>query len=580
MIARLKASRDRSVGRVFQATGFGVLFRTFFAQLFTSETVTSDVQLRQAMMWVLAFVLTPCLLILIQVFPLFQLLVIRIGRIHPPPGVIVRATAVRNLMAEDMLEWTIQVLVGYSMVTVGLVAVFVWDALSFDRRDAMVLGPMPLRGSTIITSKLAALTAFLLGSSAAVNLLNAVVFGLETSDQFGARALVPHFVGCLVLTCAGATLVFGAIVMIRGTIAVIGGPRLAAAAGSLLQFAFVVALLAFVIGLFASPTRRGRLVIPTLTSWSPTTWFVAWFEVLRGSDRGSWPEFVALARRGMGAVAMVVGGAVLASIAAFQRQMQLALTPSASPGPLGRARVSRAVATLFVPRDHVARATSDFILTTIARSRAQQAPIAIGAAVGLALVVLGFVRERGEIAAMLLVVPLLLAYWTAIGLRASFFVPSELAASWTFHANAPDRSLSYRRGIRASIFGFLAPCAALVALAIGGAGHAVRVALVVVALANLLVLTIDFVPFTRAYEPGHAKLKTRWPLYAFGSYAFSYGALKIPILYVVLGVLALELIGRRTPSRWSAAPREEDFNSLSAVTVLDLTGGARAALTR
>ncbi|PYR13222.1 MAG: hypothetical protein DMG00_07330, partial [Acidobacteria bacterium] len=341
-----------------------------------------------------------------------------------------------------------------------------------------------------------------------------------------------------------------------------------------------VALLAFVIGLFASPTRRGRLVIPTLTSWSPTTWFVAWFEVLRGSDRGSWPEFVALARRGMGAVAMVVGGAVLASIAAFQRQMQLALTPSASPGPLGRARVSRAVATLFVPRDHVARATSDFILTTIARSRAQQAPIAIGAAVGLALVVLGFVRERGETAAMLLVVPLLLAYCTAIGLRASFFVPSELAASWTFHANAPDRSLSYRRGIRASIFGFLAPCAALVALAIGGAGHAVRVALVVVALANLLVLTIDFVPFTRAYEPGHAKLKTRWPLYAFGSYAFSYGALKIPILYVVLGVLALELIGRRTPSRWSAAPREEDFNSLSAVTVLDLTGGARAALTR
>jgi len=559
---------------------FGVLFRTFFAQLFTSETVTSDVQLRQAMVWVLAFILTPCLLILIQVFPMFQLLVIRIGRIHPPPGVIVRATAVRNLMAEDMLEWTIQVLVGYSMVTVGLIAVFVWDALSFDRRDAMVLGPMPLRGSTIITSKLAALTAFLLGSSAAVNLLNAVVFGLETSDQFGAKALVLHVVACLVVTCAGAMLVFAAIVMIRGAIAVIGGPRLAAAAGSLLQFVFVVALLAFVIGLFASPMRRGRLVIPTLTSWSPTTWFVAWFEVLRGSDRGAWPELVALARRGMGALAIVVGGAVLASIAAFHRQMQLALTPSASPGPLGRARVSRAVARLFVPRDRVARATSDFILTTIARSGAQQAPIAIGAAVGLALVVLGFVRERGEIAAMLLVVPLLLAYWTAIGLRASFFVPSELAAAWTFHANAPDRSPSYRRGIRASIVGFLAPGAALVALATGGTGHAVRVAFVVVALANLLVLTIDFVPFTRAYEPGHAKLKTRWPLYAFGSYAFSYGALQIPVLYVVLGALALELIGMRTPNRWSAAPREEDINSLSAVTVLDLTGGTHAGLTR
>jgi uncharacterized membrane protein YuzA (DUF378 family) len=282
----------------------------------------------------------------------------------------------------------------------------------------------------------------------------------------------------------------------------------------------------------------------------------------------------------MGAVAIVVVGALLASIAAFQRQMQLALTPSASPGPLGRARVSRAVARLFVPRDSVARATSDFILTTIARSRAQQAPIAIGAAVGLALVVLGFVRELGDIGAMLLVVPLLLAYWTAIGLRASFFVPSELAAAWTFHANAPDRSRSYRRAVRASIVGFLAPGAALVALAIGGAGHAMRVALVVVGLANLLVLTIDFVPFTRAYEPGHAKLKTRWPLYALGSYAFSDAALKVPILYVLVGVLALELIGRSTRDRWSAEPREEDINSMSAVTVLDLTGGAHAALTR
>jgi hypothetical protein len=564
-----------SVGRHFT-----VLFRTFFAQLFTSETVTSDVQLRQAMMWALAFILTPCLLILIQVFPQFQLLVIRIGRIHPPPGVIVRATAVRNLMAEDMIEWTIQILSGYSMVTVGLIAVFVWDALSFDRRDAMVLGSLPLKGSTIIMAKLAALTAFLLGSSAVVNLLNAFVFGFETSDQFGALTMMRHFVGCLVVTCAAAALVFAAIVAIRGTIAVVGGPRLAAAIGSLLQFVFVVALLAFIIGLFASPARRGRLVIPTLTAWSPTTWFVAWFEVLRGSDRGAWPEFVTLARRGMMMVAVAVGSAVVVSIAAFHRQMQLALTPSASPGPLGRARVSRLVARLCAPRDLVALATSDFILTTLARSRTQQAPLAINAAIGLALVVFGFVRVRGDASAALLAIPLLLAYWTAIGLRASFFVPSELPASWVFHANAPNESVSYRRAIRASIIGFVLPAAAALAAAVGGAAHALRVAVVVVSLANLVVLSVDFVPFTRAYQPGHAKLKTRWPLYAFGSYAFSYGVLTLPLAYTVLAALALDLATRVARRHWSAAPRHDDTDSGSAVTVLDLTGGAHAALTR
>ena len=113
-----------------------------------------------ALLAVLAFILTPCLLILISVFPQFQLLVIRVGRIQLPPGVIVRATAVRNLMAEDMIEWIVSVLVGYSMITVGLVAVFAWDALTFDRRDAMLFGPLPVRGLTIILAKLAALAAF------------------------------------------------------------------------------------------------------------------------------------------------------------------------------------------------------------------------------------------------------------------------------------------------------------------------------------------------------------------------------------------------------------------------------------
>ena len=149
-----------------------LLVRTFLAQFFSSETATSDVQLRQSMVWVLAFILTPCFIILVSVFPQYQLLAIHVGRVHPPPGVIIRATAVRNMLADDMLEWMLAILVGYSMATVGLVAVFAWDALSFDRRDAMVLGPLPLRPSTIIGAKLTALAVLLLGTSTTVNLLN------------------------------------------------------------------------------------------------------------------------------------------------------------------------------------------------------------------------------------------------------------------------------------------------------------------------------------------------------------------------------------------------------------------------
>jgi hypothetical protein len=54
-----------------------VLFRTFFAQFFASESVTSDIQLRQTIIWVLALLVAPCLVLAIELFPHFQFVAIR-----------------------------------------------------------------------------------------------------------------------------------------------------------------------------------------------------------------------------------------------------------------------------------------------------------------------------------------------------------------------------------------------------------------------------------------------------------------------------------------------------------------------
>ena len=190
---------------------FVALFRTFFEQLFTSEWVTSDDQLRTAIVGVLAFVLTPGVVLLLEVFPEYQSAVIRAKVLHAPAGLI-----------DDLLEWIVLTLVTYSMVAVGLVTTAVWDALTFDRRDAMVLGPLPVPGRTIVLAKLAALTAFLLGACLVVNLLNAVVFAVETTDQFGAKALVLHFAAFAVATTGAGVVVFAAIVGIRGALLDVG----------------------------------------------------------------------------------------------------------------------------------------------------------------------------------------------------------------------------------------------------------------------------------------------------------------------------------------------------------------------
>jgi hypothetical protein len=577
---------------------FAVLSRAFFAQFFAGESATSDEQVRHALIGALAFILTPCLLILIQVFPQFQLLVIRVGRVRPPPGAIVRATAMRNINGEDMLEWTVSILVAYSMVAIGLVAAWAWDALAFDRRDAMVLGPLPLRASTIVWAKLAALTAFLLGASTAVNLLNTTVFAIETSDQFGAGALVGHFVGGLVVTTMAAALVFGAMVTVRSVVAVGGGPRLVAATGSALQFAFVMASLVFLITIFTPPVRRGLIALPTLTKWTPTVWFVAWFETLRGSDRGSWPEFLALARRAQLAVALAVAGAVVASVVVVKRQMQFALTSPGGHAAAGVERVMRALArAIGRGQNPQYAAVTDFVLMTIARCRPQQAPIAVNAAIGAAIVVFAFARERTDAQSVLLAIPLVVAYWLAIGLRAAFFVPSELAAAWTFGVNARWEPRVYRSAVRTAAAAFILPVAlaadaALVPL-IGvraAALHAPVVAGAAAAVVEAIILTITFVPFTRAYQPGHARLKTRWPLYLVGLWAaallparLARQALADPVaMFEIAGTLvaiavALEYVGRRRAARWqmdAVAPFDADASETAVLRIGFVIPGA------
>jgi hypothetical protein len=55
-----------------------VLWRTFVAQFFASESATSDVQLRRSMIGILAALLPPGLFLMVEVFPLAALFLLRV----------------------------------------------------------------------------------------------------------------------------------------------------------------------------------------------------------------------------------------------------------------------------------------------------------------------------------------------------------------------------------------------------------------------------------------------------------------------------------------------------------------------
>ena len=79
------------------------------------------------------------------------------------------------------------------------------------------------------------------------------------------------------------------------------------------------------------------------------------------------------------------------------------------------------------------------------------------AAIGLAIVVAGLSRAAGDtrfvvgLRTAVLWIPLVCAYWIAIGLRASFFVPSELPAAWAVRVNGPDAPCEYWSATRATM---------------------------------------------------------------------------------------------------------------------------------
>ena len=582
-IARWKSSR------------YAILCRAFFAQLFASESVTSELQYRHALVGVLAFLITPGLLLPFQMDGVFEGAVIRYAS-RPPgfPGLL-----------DPLIRLFATLFIAYSILTIGFIAAYTWDALGFDRRDAMVLGPLPMRGSVVIGAKLTALAALLLGTAASVSVLTAIPFAAIASNYSGTVAAGRHALAHMVATMSAAICVFCLLVTVRAFLGMLGQER--KAISSLLQFAVVSALLCFIVLLPSAmrvvPGRRraAAVYMVTLPDWNPTTMFLGLYETVRGSADAGFREDAVVA---IVVTLAALTTAILGTILGYRMQLQRALTPAAFSGFEGSARLQRAIARGLAGRHQVARATADFIVTTLARSRAQQTQIAVNGAIGLAIVVAGLSRAADHPAATsgfrtaILWIPFVTTYWLAVGLRASFFVPSELPSAWAFHASGAGEPRAYWSAVRASAIAFVLPPALAIAFLlipllgwrIAGA-HAVVVVAVALLIAEGTAWSVDFIPFTRAYQPGHAKLKSRWPLYLFGVYALAFWPARFelrmegrpaPLLALAAcfaaGALVIEALGRRKAARQSSEPWDEPAEPAEDLTVLGIAIAARSAV--
>jgi len=561
-----------------ETPAFRILWSIFLEQFAANESATSDLQMRRAIIGVVAFLITPGLYIMMSQLGSFEVL-----------RLVAKARDMPQLVETRLAQMAV-IFVAYSMITTGLITVFIWDTLVFDKRDAMVLGPLPVSGRTVVFAKLAALATFLVGTALAVNLTSGLPFGLVTGGNEG--LIIRHTLGHFAGTIGGAVFMFSMLVVVRGLLVLFVSQQFAATAGSILQFVFLSAVLCFMM----VPTAMGKTTPAFLDKsageWMPMAWFFGLFEVIRGSRE---PGLDILAQRALTALPLSVAGAMGITFAGYWKQMRAALAPSARVA--ASARLRRGLARLITGSNRTARGTADFILTTLARSRPQQVPIAISASMAVAIISVAASSRPGGLEALyaprtvVLWIPMVIGYWIIIGLRSSFAMPTELPSAWVFRVHSRQRSASYWLGMRAAMISFaLLPALAanaLVVLPLVGwrvaAWHTLFVCIAVTFAAQAASIAIDSVPFTRAYPPGHTKLKTRWPLYFGGMYAVAYwpvrwelGALHDPSALVrlaaagVVAIVALDLIGRRAALDWKVQFEAEFGDDPEQLTFLNL----------
>ncbi|MGB2591438.1 MAG: hypothetical protein WA853_01640 [Candidatus Acidiferrum sp.] len=413
----------------------------------------------------------------------------------------------RNIAPSAFLDLRLRTehqLVAMTMLAVGLFEVLSWDSTFPNRRDVMVLAPLPVSVRTMFLVKVAA-TATALGL--VVVLLHCVTgvtwplaFALLPPTGRGLFGAVRWFVAYWFTMFASGAFIYCGVLAVQGLTAQFLSRRLFLRVSALLQ------IVAF--GVFAS---MYLLEEP-----------VAWFQALLGQLAGPMNSApVPLARRawiGLGVTAVAAGAAYALSYARTIRQ--IVEEPDITPA-------SHRLRWLPPFGNSVETAIGQFTVRTLARSRHHRLILAFYLGIGAALTVpllslLASSQAPGgpliEISHQangpLLAASVMMLALMVIGLRVAFALPLELRAHWIFRAvGLIDESQTLTAGRRVLMLLSLAPawlCSAAICLWLWpwrqAAGHLAVLGLLGMILVDLALYSFRKIPFTCSYLPGKSQV--------------------------------------------------------------------------
>lgn len=439
------------------------------------------------------------------------------------------------------------VFVCYSMVVMGFVMTFKWDSLFPDRRDYLILTPLPISLRDFFIAKATALAGFLMLFVIAINLFSCLIVPWAVAVRNNTlRVLAPAAFAHAVAVCSGAVfmaLLFAAFQGILINVMTPAAFRRISPWIQMVSMTVLVTVLLVIPGIAANVRVLAESNVRAL-DYIPVFWFLGVYEVL--NPEGTLiPMARSWAATAIAATAVVSVLFVLTYLISYRRYSRKILEGVESEvfSQPWRRRASAAVLNAALLRHPFQRAAFYFIGRIFGRSPKHRLFISMYGGIGLALAVSSLFllrRDPDLVVAVsrngLLEAPLILSFFVVSGLRATFNLPYELGANWMFQITSGSDAAEYLRATRrwvllrgiVPVYALFAPLhfaffdrgEALFHLAFGLAVAAV--------LTELLFYRFNKVPFTCAYLPprSHMAFLAGAYLYGFTIYAFSMAGLE------------------------------------------------------
>ena len=417
-------------------------------------------------------------------------------------------------LAQDAVWGMEHFLIATTMAVAGLFSMISWESIFPDRKDLLILGPLPLSRTTLFLAKISALSGALLVAITALNAFTGLGWViLFEPNGGGVSGLIRSFLAYWLTVFMAGSFMFFAVLMAHGVSSLLLPRKIFLRwSGPMQVLGFVVVLADYILepsmeSLAALRAPGNQLLLHAL----PSYWFFGLFQELNGSMRG---EFESLSRLGWIGLGVGAAGALATVSIAYRRTLaRIIEEPDVRPsGARGRWLLNLAGSS-------VTAAVAVFSWRTLLRSRQHRLAFGFFLAVGMAVMLLYVVLPRAEDAmgrvapdrgVNFLIGTTMMIALSVLGARIVVGLPTALRANWIFRITQVATPRQYANATQRTLLSIgVAPawllCLVLVAW-VGAswmvAAHLCALVLLGVTATNAVMLRFNKLPFTCAWNPG------------------------------------------------------------------------------